>query len=101
MNLTFKAWCLKCGFHWYGPGIFSEHPYDFKVSLGKGRNAFFTNEIDGYKPVAYFIGNRYVVFFPDFTGSLSGGVLSEALFREISAWIAEGLDGDLHSFRKT
>ena len=98
MNKTFKAWCIKKGFTWFGHGKFSEHQYLLKVSFGENRSAYFTDAIDGYKPIAYLINNRHVVFFPIISARILNGVMSEGEYKKITTWIIDGINGNLNVF---
>ena len=99
MNKTFKTWCIQSKFSWYGHGKFSEHQYNIKVLLGKSRCAYFADAIDEYKPIAYLINNRHVVFFPIISKHITNGVMSEAMFKKIITWTIDGLNGNLYVLR--
>ena len=99
MKLSFKTWCIKNNYNWYGQGKIGNFPYDWCVNLDLGRKAMFSSRVSGLSPVPIQLRNRTVLLFPNIKNSILGDQVSKTRFDHFITWVKKCLDGEIEDYK--
>jgi hypothetical protein len=103
MKTTVKRWCKDFGYAWYGPGIYSDEKYDYKIHFGAGEFAMFRTAHGPCLTPRQFLtkSGKSFLIFPVFTQFVGQKEMSRKQFSNAVNWVRSCLDGHICEFQHT